>query len=185
MWQMQGLEEFGKNGWCNMWQSVFSCQATCRRQQDHSLWAETKWGKNSISILKSWTRYHRSGFIFVYPYNYMILPFLGDRDVSESHLRLLCCTFAVFHQTQTFRAVCMSMPLCFFCYSGSRWSIWLAQSFFLHKKYVQGWFFQWFQTKDHFLLLVCILKCVARDLHLPAEPHNVNGLSSEILSLDF
>ena len=85
--------------------------------------------------------------IFVHPYSYVIWPFVGDRDISESRLRLLCCAVVVFHQTQTFRAICMNMPLSVSSVLRAVDEVSdLPRACFPLKKYVYGWFFQWLQT---------------------------------------
>ena len=65
----------------------------------------------SLSALKSWTKSHRSEFIFVHPH--LIGPLVWDaiQVLSKPLLQSLCGTVVWFHQTLTFRAVSLNMTL--------------------------------------------------------------------------
>ena len=171
MWQMHWPEDFGTMVCCSTWQSVLSCQATCRRQEDYNLWAERKLGTKLISAL-IWVHIRPSIQLCD------LTICWGQRYIRVSSPVIMLRSRRIPSDPNIPSNLYEHATLCFFCSSGSRWGIWLAQSLFSLKK-VCLWLIL-SMIPDDFLLLVCVLKCVA--LQLLAKPHSVNGLSSGILS---
>ena len=105
-------------------------QAKCRRQQDHLSWRKNPL-KKALSALKSWTKHHRSGFIFVHPHliGPLVMTACHKSIYSSLGPRSLCRnSFASIRpkHSEQFLWTCQSLFLLFF---GQQ--IHLARIFFL------------------------------------------------------